>query len=273
MVGRTVLLTRPKHLDFEPGEEVLRVENLTSMGKFENVSFRYGDGQPDVLRNISFEARLGEVVALVGKTGSGKSTLVDLIPRFYDPTAGRILVDGIDIRDVKLDTLRRQVGIVPQETWLFAGTLRANIAYGNPGATDDEVRAAACAANADFVERMQKQFETVVNERGIRLSGGERQRIAIARAILMNPRILILDEATSSLDATSESIVQEALDQLMKGRTTIVIAHRLSTVVNADRIIVLSDGAVAEMGSHRELVAAGGKYAALYETQARGFED
>jgi subfamily B ATP-binding cassette protein MsbA len=259
--------------DVQEKPQPIALPKLAGHVRFEDVSFRYSDDGPDVLHHISFDARPGEVIALVGRSGSGKSTLVDLIPRFYDPTDGRILVDGIDIRDVKLDSLRRQIGIVPQETWLFAGTLRDNIAYGNRNATDEEVRSAAYAANAAFVESMQQRFGTVVGERGIRLSGGERQRIAIARAILMNPRILILDEATSSLDASSEALVQEALDQLMKGRTTIVIAHRLSTIVNADRILVMDGGTILETGSHRELVAAGGKYAELYERQARGFED
>ncbi|HZO90766.1 MAG TPA: ABC transporter ATP-binding protein [Chthonomonadaceae bacterium] len=239
---------------------------------FENVWFRYSPDGPDVLKGITFEVRPGEVVALVGRSGTGKSTLVDLIPRFYDPTQGRITIDGIDIREVKLETLRRQIGIVPQETWLFAGTLRDNIAYGNRDATDEQIQNAAASANAYFIEGMEKKFDTLVGERGIRLSGGERQRIAIARAILMNPRLLILDEATSSLDASSEALVQEALDELMKGRTTIVIAHRLSTIINADRILAMQDGRIVEMGSHHELMAAGGYYAQLYETQLRGFE-
>ncbi len=239
---------------------------------FENVSFRYGPDEPEVLRDVSFTVEPGEVVALVGRSGAGKSTLVDLIPRFYDPTSGNISIDGIDIRDVKLDTLRRQIGIVPQETWLFAGPLRDNIAYGNREATDAEVQSAAHAANAYFVEGMEKKFDTIVGERGIRLSGGERQRIAIARAILMNPRLLILDEATSSLDASSEALVQEALDKLMQGRTTIVIAHRLSTIINADRILAMQDGRIIEMGSHAELIARNGYYAGLYETQLRGFD-
>ena len=264
-------------LDVDP--EVREKPNAVPMPKpmegrvqFENVSFRYGPDEPDVLRDVSFTVEPGEVVALVGRSGAGKSTLVDLIPRFYDPTSGRILIDGMDIRDVKLDTLRRQIGIVPQETWLFAGPLRDNIAYGNREATDDEVRDAAYHANAFFVDGMEKKFDTIVGERGIRLSGGEKQRIAIARAILMNPRLLILDEATSSLDASSEALVQEALDDLMKNRTTIVIAHRLSTIINADRILAMQDGRIVEMGSHAELIARSGYYAGLYETQLRGFD-
>ncbi len=235
---------------------------------FEDVSFTYGDG-PQVLHNLSFAVKPGEVIALVGHSGAGKSTLVDLIPRFYDVTGGRILIDGHDVRDVKIDTLRRQIGIVPQETWLFAGTLRDNIAYGKRDATDEEIRGAAYAANAYFIDGMPDKFETVVGERGVRLSGGERQRIAIARAILMNPRLLILDEATSSLDASSEALVQEAFEQLMKGRTTFVIAHRLSTILNADRILVLDQGRIAETGTHAELLASGGIYSQLYERQFR----
>lgn len=235
---------------------------------FENVSFAYGDG-PHVLKDISFEVKPGEVVALVGLSGAGKSTVVDLIPRFYDVTGGRITMDGYDVRDVQQESLRRQIGIVPQETWLFAGTLRDNIAYGRRDATDEEIHSAAYAANAYFIEGMPDKFQTVVGERGVRLSGGERQRIAIARAILMNPRLLILDEATSSLDASSESLVQEALDQLMRGRTTIVIAHRLSTILNANRILVMEAGHIVESGTHPELLAAKGLYAQLYERQFR----
>jgi subfamily B ATP-binding cassette protein MsbA len=233
---------------------------------FENVSFDYGNGS-EVLHDISFQVHPGEVVALVGLSGAGKSTVVDLIPRFYDVKKGRILVDGIDVREVKLESLRRQIGIVPQETWLFAGSLRDNIAYGKQDATDEEVQNAAWAANAFFINGMPDKFNTIVGERGVRLSGGERQRIAIARAILMNPNLLILDEATSSLDASSEALVQEALDLLMKGRTTIVIAHRLSTILGADRILVMDAGRIVESGTHAELIETGGLYSTLYVHQ------
>jgi subfamily B ATP-binding cassette protein MsbA len=252
--------------------DAIQLPQLAGHIRFADVSFRYAPDDPDVLHNVSFEVRPGEVVALVGRTGCGKSTVVDLLSRFYDPTSGHIEVDGHDLRDVSLYSLRTQIGIVPQETWLFAGSLRDNIKYGKREATEEQIRAAAYAANAYFVDAMRDRFDTVVGDRGIRLSGGERQRIAIARAILMDPRILILDEATSALDASSEALVQEALDQLMKSRTTIVIAHRLSTIINADRILAMQDGRIVEVGSHQELMAAGGYYAQLYETQLRGFE-
>ena len=226
------------------------------------------------MRDISFAVEPGQVVALVGQTGAGKSTLADLVPRFYDTTHGAVLIDGRDIRTVELASLRRQIGIVPQETLLFSGTIRDNIAYGRPDASDAEVEAAARASNAaSFIEGYPLRYQTVIGERGQTLSGGERQRIAIARALLADPRILILDEATSSLDASTEALVQEALDVLMQGRTTIVIAHRLSTIVNADKIVVLrKGGTIAEMGTHSELIGRVGMYAALYETQKRHAE-
>ncbi len=241
--------------------------------EFRDVSFSYERGVP-ALTNVSLVIEPGKVVALVGPTGAGKSTLADMVPRFYDPLSGAVLVDGQDIRSVTIESLRSQIGIVPQDTILFSGTLRDNIAYGKRDATDDEILAASRASNADsFIQSFPLKYDTVIGERGAMLSGGEKQRIAIARALLANPRILILDEATSALDAATEALVQEALDTLMRGRTTLIIAHRLSTIVNADTIVVLRKGGqIAEQGSHWELIAKGGLYAALYETQQRTTE-
>ncbi|MDZ7705125.1 MAG: ABC transporter transmembrane domain-containing protein [Trueperaceae bacterium] len=237
--------------------------------RFEHVSFRYGDrGDEYVLKDISLRAAPGEIIALVGPSGAGKSTLVTLIPRFYDPTEGRILLDGYDLRDLALHDLRAHIGIVPQETQLFSGSIAENIGYGRPGAPLDEIIDAATAANAhDFIRGFPDGYDTVVGERGVKLSGGQRQRVAIARALLKNPKILILDEATSSLDSESEALVQAALDRLMEGRTTFVIAHRLSTVQNASRILVLEHGRIVETGSHDSLVAKGGLYHDLYARQ------
>jgi ATP-binding cassette, subfamily B, bacterial MsbA len=242
--------------------------------KFENVAFRYGDrGDNDVLKGVTLEAQPGQVVALVGPSGAGKSTVVALIPRYYDPTGGRILLDGQDIRQFEPTRLRRHIAIVPQETQLFSGTIGENIRYGKPEASDVELETAAKAANAhDFILGFPDGYQTIVGERGIKLSGGQRQRVAIARALLKNPEILILDEATSSLDSESESQVQEALERLMRGRTTFVIAHRLSTVRDADQIIVLENGAVAQQGTHLELLAKGGLYKELYDLQFRDEE-
>jgi subfamily B ATP-binding cassette protein MsbA len=236
---------------------------------FERVSFAY-EAEP-VLADIDFTARKGEVVALVGPSGAGKSTLVDLIPRFYEPTAGRILVDGIDSRDIKLPSLRSLTGIVSQDTVLFNDTVRNNIAYGAAEKfTDEQIIAAARAANAHgFISELPKGYETVLGERGTRLSGGQRQRIAIARALLIDPPILILDEATSALDTESERLVQEAIDRLLAGRTVFVIAHRLSTVIHADQILVLDRGRIVERGTHQELLGQRGAYFRLYSMQFR----
>ena len=234
----------------------------------EDVSFNYGEAATPVLSNINLKVEPGEVMAIVGPSGSGKSTLVNLIPRFYDVTAGRITVDGFDIRDVDLPSLRSQIGIVPQETLLFSGTIADNIRYGNLDAPMEAVIEAAQAANAhEFISNFEGGYESIVGERGIKLSGGQRQRVAIARALLKNPRILILDEATSAMDSESEGLVQEALERLMQGRTTFVIAHRLSTVKNATRIAVIEAGKVTELGSHSELLAQAGTYARLYQLQ------
>ncbi len=239
--------------------------------RFEGVCFSYegnGDGSREILRDINLEVKPGEVLAVVGSSGAGKSTLVHLIPRFFDVTSGRLLIDGRDVRDVTLASLRSQIGVVTQETVLFNDTLRNNIAYGQPGVSQRRVEAAARAALAhDFILELSSGYETLIGERGLRLSGGERQRIAIARALLKNAPILILDEATSALDSESESLVQSALQNLMTGRTVFVIAHRLSTVRRADRIVVLENGTVTDVGAHEELMQKLGTYRRLYDLQ------
>ena len=240
---------------------------------FEGVTFAYaapapGMTLPAVLEDVSLELAPGEILALVGPSGAGKTTLVNLVPRFYDPAAGRVLVDGTDIREVSLKSLRRQIALVPQETQLFGGTVRENILYGRLEATEEEMIEAAKAANAhQFITELPEGYDTVVGERAMKLSGGQRQRLAIARALLKDPRMLLLDEATSALDNESEHLVQEALDRLMAGRTSIVVAHRLSTVKNAHRIAVLDRGKLVELGSHDELLAKDGLYARLYQRQ------
>ncbi|HUI90288.1 MAG TPA: ABC transporter ATP-binding protein [Anaerolineales bacterium] len=241
--------------------------------RFDNVSFTY-DGDAPVLQNVSLEIRGGEILALVGPSGAGKSTIFNLIPRFYDPTGGVIRLDGQDLRSVTQHSLHDQIGIVPQETILFGGTIRENILYGRLDAIEEEMISAAKAANAhEFIMAFPKQYDTVVGERGMNLSGGQRQRIAIARAILKDPAILLLDEATSSLDNESEGLVQEALDRLMQHRTTVIVAHRLSTIKVAHRIAVLDQGRIVELGTHNELMELNGLYARLYSMQFRDPEE
>jgi subfamily B ATP-binding cassette protein MsbA len=234
---------------------------------FDHVAFAYDESSP-VLRDVSFSVKPGQMIGVVGPTGGGKSTIMSLIPRFYDPSAGKVMVDGVDVRDYRLQALRNQIGYVLQETVLFRGTVRDNIAYGRAGATEEEIVEAAKLANADeFISRMPDGYQTFVGDRGDTLSGGQRQRIGIARAIIRNNPILILDEPTAALDTESERLVIEALERLMKGRTVLTIAHRLSTIRDADKIIVLKGGLVAEQGTHDQLLAIGGTYAELYSVQ------
>ncbi len=248
----------------------ITLQRFDSSIRFEDVGFSYSteEGEHQILHNVDLEVRSGEVLALVGPSGAGKSTLVNLIPRFFDVTSGRITIDGRDLRDVTLASLRRQVAQVTQETILFNDTVRNNIAYGQPDVKKDVVIAAARNALAhDFILRMPQGYDTVIGEKGFRLSGGERQRIAIARAILKNAPILILDEATSALDAESESLVQAALGNLVEGRTVVVIAHRLGTIRRANRIAVLEEGRITAIGSHEELLTNSPTYQRLYQLQ------
>ncbi len=265
------LLDMPEEMHDDPDAPVMPA--IAGRVCFEGVSFDYGDGGParEVLHDVDLDVKPGTIVALVGPSGAGKTTLANLIPRFYDVTRGRVLIDGCDIRRVRVRSLREQIGIVPQEATLFSGTVHDNILYGKLGSTDAEIEAAARSANAhNFICALPDGYATLVGERGVKLSGGQRQRVAIARAILKDPRILILDEATSALDTESEQAVQEALQRLMRGRTTVVIAHRLSTIVNADWIAVLDDGRVVEQGTHARLVEnADGLYHRMHALQFR----
>ena len=245
--------------------DCIKFEEFKSDITFENADFSYKDSDEKVLKNINLVAKKGETVALVGNSGGGKSTLVNLIPRFFDVTGGKITIDGIDVKNYKIKSLRKKIGIVPQETFLFGGTILENIRYANQNASVEEVIEAAKKANAhEFIEKLEQGYETEIGERGIKLSGGQKQRISIARAILENPQILILDEATSALDNESEQLVQDALEKLMKGKTTFVIAHRLSTIINSDKIVVIQQGEIRETGTHEELLNKDGIYKSLY---------
>jgi ABC-type multidrug transport system fused ATPase/permease subunit len=265
------VLDRQPEIRSPEGAEMLG--QLRGEVEFQGVGLNYLDERNSALDGINLKVEPNRIVALMGQTGSGKTSLVNLIPRFYDVTAGRVLVDGRDVREVDLVSLRRQIGIVLQTSLLFSDTIKANIAYGRPGATDEDVFAAAAAAQAhEFILELPQGYETVVGERGVTLSGGQRQRVAIARALLMDPRILILDDSTSSVDTQTEKLIQSALDSLMEGRTTFVIAHRLSTVRRADMIVVMDKGRIVQRGTHKELLRHGGLYREIYDLQLKGHE-
>ncbi|MCS7011190.1 MAG: ABC transporter ATP-binding protein/permease [Anaerolineales bacterium] len=260
------ILAREPEIQSPP--DAVRIEPLRGRVEFRGVSLRYAGEPQEALSEIDLTVEPNQIVALIGQTGSGKSSLVNLIPRFYDVTSGQVLIDGVDVRRYDLDSLRRQIGIVQQAPLLFSDTIRENIRYGRPEASEEEIIAAAKAAQAhDFIMKFEKGYDTLVGEKGVTLSGGQRQRVAIARALLMNPRILILDDATSSVDTETEHLIQQALERLMEGRTTFIIAHRLASVRRADLILVMQGGRIVERGQHKELLALGGLYKQMYDLQ------
>lgn len=252
--------------DIKDSKDATKLKNVTGVIKFENVSFHYNKGNKNVISNLELSVKAGENIAIVGPSGGGKTTLCSLLPRFYDISSGKITIDGIDIKSITLKSLRENIGMVAQDVYLFSGSIRENIAYGKPDATDEEIKAAATLAGADeFISEFPDGYDSYVGERGIMLSGGQKQRISIARVFLKNPPILILDEATSALDNESEKLVQQSLERLTKGRTTFTIAHRLTTIKNADRILVLTENGIEESGNHKELIEKGGLYSELYK--------
>ena len=254
--------------EIQDAPHAIDLTNVQGKIEFKNVGFRYRDSHPHVLKNISLQVKAGEYVALVGASGAGKTTLCSLIPRFYEVNEGQVLMDGIDIKEIKLDSLRRNVGVVQQDVYLFAGTIYENIRYGKPDASEAEIIEAAKKANAhDFIRSLPDGYQTDIGQRGVKLSGGQKQRLSLARVFLKNPPVLIFDEATSALDYESERVVQEALEALALDRTTFIIAHRLSTIRNAKRILVLTEQGIEEQGTHSELLALQGAYARLYNMQ------
>ena len=263
-----ILDTEPEIMDQEGVEELPDIKGEV---EFEHVSFSYNDESDKyVLDDVSFQIKPGETIALVGPTGAGKTTIVNLISRFYDSKKGRVLIDGYDIKEVSLYSLRRQMGIMTQDNFLFSGTIKDNIRYGKLNATDEEIIAAAKAVNAhDFIMKLEKGYDTEISERGVRLSIGQRQLLAFARTMVSEPRILILDEATSSIDTHTEILVQQGIEELLKGRTSFVIAHRLSTIKKADKIFVVDKGKICEAGNHEELMERKGAYYELYQAQFR----